>query len=188
MPSRLIPLVAFSFAAACAGAGFAHAQMYKWVDGRGVVNYSNEPPKDGSAQKAVPVQERISTYSNEPNPAPNASTGASAPAQPDAVRERVESLERQLEQDRRRRATSAEDEERRRRAHDECVRSRRVDCDQLEMPVGVAPAVVIVPARRSNIVPTLPLPARAARHRSRAPHPVHTHEETANVARRSVLR
>jgi len=42
----------------------AQAQTYKWVDARGVVNYSNTPPPQ--AAKAQPVEERISVYASEP--------------------------------------------------------------------------------------------------------------------------
>ena len=49
----------------------AHAQTYKWVDERGVVNYSNTPPPQ--AAKAQPVEERISVYASEPTIAHSAS-------------------------------------------------------------------------------------------------------------------
>ena len=42
----------------------AQAQTYKWVDERGVVNYSNKPPP--TAAKAQPVEDRISVYASEP--------------------------------------------------------------------------------------------------------------------------
>ncbi len=46
-------------------APLAQAQTYKWVDERGVVNYSNTPPP--SAAKAQPVEERISVYAADPS-------------------------------------------------------------------------------------------------------------------------
>jgi hypothetical protein len=45
-------------------APLAQAQTYKWVDERGVVNYSNTPPP--AATKAQPVEDRISVYASEP--------------------------------------------------------------------------------------------------------------------------
>ena len=42
----------------------AQAETYKWVDAKGVVNYSNAPPP---AAKAMKVEDRLSTY--EPDPA-----------------------------------------------------------------------------------------------------------------------
>ena len=47
----------------------AQAQTYKWVDERGVVNYSNTPPPH--AAKAQPVEERISVYASAPASAPS---------------------------------------------------------------------------------------------------------------------
>ena len=43
----------------------AYAQTYKWVDAKGVVNYSNTPPP-GGAEKAVTVPDRISNYTPDP--------------------------------------------------------------------------------------------------------------------------
>ena len=51
-----------------AAAPLAQAETYKWVDERGVVNYSNAPPPD-SAKGAVPAQtvpDRVSTYQTDP--------------------------------------------------------------------------------------------------------------------------
>src|SRR6267142_1247891 len=45
-------------------APLAQAQTYKWVDERGVVNYSNTPPPKGA--KAQPVEDRISVYATDP--------------------------------------------------------------------------------------------------------------------------
>lgn len=46
-------------------APLAQAQTYKWVDERGVVNYSNTPPP--AAAKAQPVDDRISVYASDPS-------------------------------------------------------------------------------------------------------------------------
>ena len=43
----------------------AHAETYKWVDEKGVVNYSNTPPSS-AAKKIQPVADRISTYDVDP--------------------------------------------------------------------------------------------------------------------------
>ena len=51
-----------------AAAPLAQAETYKWVDERGVVNYSNAPPPD-SAKGAAPAQtvpDRISSYQTDP--------------------------------------------------------------------------------------------------------------------------
>jgi Domain of unknown function (DUF4124) len=51
-------------ALACAGAQ-AHAETFKWVDERGVVNYSNHP-SPGKAGSSTIVEDRISTYQSPP--------------------------------------------------------------------------------------------------------------------------
>jgi hypothetical protein len=52
-------------AALLALAPAAQAETYKWVDERGVVNYSNTPPP-AAAKAAQPVAERVSTYETDP--------------------------------------------------------------------------------------------------------------------------
>lgn len=44
----------------------AGAQTYKWVDERGVVNYSNAPPPGANAAIATPVEDRVSIIPNDP--------------------------------------------------------------------------------------------------------------------------
>jgi hypothetical protein len=159
-----VPLCALSLLAPVS----LHAQVYKWVDERGVVNYSNEPPKDVvKAKKAEPVpDDRLSVYSasREP-PAPSSSAGSSRPERTDVLRDRIELLERELELERRQRAMSAQDEaDRKRRAYDQCVLHRGVDCEALFERPGLGPAVVVVPqVRRPHSVPTTPLPAASVK-------------------------
>jgi hypothetical protein len=45
------------FALVLAAAVPAHAQIYRWVDDRGVVNYANKPPADGRQAARVDTQE-----------------------------------------------------------------------------------------------------------------------------------
>ncbi len=44
----------------------AQAETYKWVDERGVTNYSNSPPPAKHAKAASQVEDRISTYHSDP--------------------------------------------------------------------------------------------------------------------------
>ena len=44
----------------------AYAQTYKWVDERGVINYSNVPPPTRPVQ-ALPIEERVSVVPRDPN-------------------------------------------------------------------------------------------------------------------------
>jgi hypothetical protein len=46
-------------------ASVAHAETYKWVDERGVINYSNTPPPT-AARSAQTVADRVSTYETDP--------------------------------------------------------------------------------------------------------------------------
>jgi hypothetical protein len=56
--------IAFGLAAA---APLASAQVYKWTDDKGVVNYSNSPPADSKGKKGVSViEDRVSVYTADP--------------------------------------------------------------------------------------------------------------------------
>ena len=47
-------------------ASAAHAETYKWVDDKGVVNYSNTPPP-AAAKAPQAIAERVSTYETDPS-------------------------------------------------------------------------------------------------------------------------
>ena len=60
-----------SFFLACAlalAAPLAAAETYKWVDEKGVTNYSNNPPPSAAKNAKAPqkVEDRISTYEQDP--------------------------------------------------------------------------------------------------------------------------
>jgi len=42
----------------------AHAEVFKWIDAKGQVNYSNKPPAD-AAKLAQPVEERLSVVGGD---------------------------------------------------------------------------------------------------------------------------
>jgi hypothetical protein len=48
-------------------ASVAHAETYKWVDERGVVNYSNNPPPGAAKAAAKSIADRVSTYEPDPS-------------------------------------------------------------------------------------------------------------------------
>ena len=58
MLPRLVLLVALG------AAGVAQAQTYKWVDERGVTNYSNAPPAARAGAKTI--EDRVSVIESEP--------------------------------------------------------------------------------------------------------------------------
>ena len=75
----------------------AHAVTYKWVDEKGVVNYSNSPPPAASSAKkstqvAEVVEDRLSTYESDPALRRSAAFRG-APSAPDYAQ--IEWLQRQ---------------------------------------------------------------------------------------------
>ncbi len=133
MSSRILLVVALLLAARplC-------AETYKWVDERGVTNYSNNPPANARlAKKAQFVEEHLSIYTPDPAlsraiqvrppmsaPMPYAPAGAYAPQQY-AV------------------ATQA--------MYDDCMAQRRVDCNGASYPYGgygYFPYIVVLAAPR----------------------------------------
>ena len=85
----------------------ASAELYKWVDERGVTNYSNQPPADPkAAKKLAHVEDRVSVYT--PDKALLQAVEASQVQRNSrAVNERIGNLERQLEAERRARQYAA---------------------------------------------------------------------------------
>ncbi len=83
-----------------------YAQVYKWVDERGVTNYASEPPQDAKGKsKARIVEDTLSVYTP-----PKAVTQAIEDAREQRkspLAEKVDDLERQLEAERRARQVAA---------------------------------------------------------------------------------
>lgn len=86
-----------------------YAELFKWVDARGITNYSNQPPADpGIAKKLTIVEDRISVYT--PDKALLAAVEADRQQRSNpAVARKIENLERQLEDERRARQIAAAD-------------------------------------------------------------------------------
>lgn len=123
----------------------AGAEVYKWIDDKGVVNYSSTPPPPGRAAKELPQNAPgVSVIPAPPAPPP-------APAK-SATDQRVDELERALATERaaREAARSAQDERaeaRRRAAVAYCEENRGVDCEENPYPstgygYGFSPVVV----------------------------------------------
>ena len=103
----------------------ASAQVYKWVDERGVTNYSSQPPADPEAAKKVAiVKDTISVYT--PDKALTQAIEAARQGSGAALSERIVSLERELEAERlaRQYATAAAAPA----AYDPCQGGRAIDC------------------------------------------------------------
>ena len=121
------PISLASLIAACALAlpwsSGAVAEVYKWVDEKGVTNYAGAPPATGRARSIDLSSASVSVY-EAPPPQP------AARALDAAVRARMERLENELLAERRARQASTQAEsDRRQLAYEQCLRDRRVDCD-----------------------------------------------------------
>lgn len=190
----------FSQAALCGlaaftllGANATLAQMYKWVDERGRVTYTNVPPPDsgqrGKLETIVPAAIAVSTYSSAE------SLGKGALGQQERnLASRVEQLERELAAERQARSNaqvaaqqasqSRADEaaRRQRELRERCLADRRVDCDTANLDEP-APAMVAAYPRvvRQVIVqpvvvhPARPHPPKSPGHVHRPPDQGHPH-------------
>jgi len=118
----------------------ARAETYKWVDDKGVVNYSNSPPANRQSVKLDEEQGRVSTieaydYSK-----------SSAARREQVLQERVARLEQEVA---RGRQTAAPDAAAAAEAYriwrEQCIAQRRVDCDDPYAPSFVDPGSVVFP-------------------------------------------
>lgn len=137
-PRTLVPLPIVLVAILAAAP--ACAQLYKWVDGRGVTNYSNQPPADPEAARTLAlVEDRLSVYT--PDRALAQAVEASRKRSDQALAERIDSLERQLEAERRARQYSAAPA-----VHDPCL-SQGINCNGNSGYYPYDPAFAFVPVR-----------------------------------------
>jgi hypothetical protein len=121
-------LLSSGFAAALLAAAPACAQVYKWVDDRGVVNYSNEAPTGRKATQLDPKLSRLSVIGTDEA---QRQTGL-ARANESALSEKIDRLERKLDAERYARSVSdAQMQTVADARYQRCVRDRRVDCDYL---------------------------------------------------------
>ncbi len=137
----------------------ALAQVYKWVDDRGVVNYSSQPPADRKSARLDPNSVSVSTY------APDEKLTRTVQAIPSvnerALAGRIASLERKLEAERYSRQVLADAQARSMEGRfEQCLRDRRVDCDYagLDYYAPYGPTVVIFrPHLRPRPIATRPV-------------------------------
>ncbi len=129
----------------------ASAQLYKWVDGHGVTNYSNQPPADPKAAKKLGlVENTISVYT--PDKPLTDAVAALQQQRLNSLAERVRDLERQLEAERQSRqyATAAP-------PADPCLDNRGINCGIYSGYYPYIPAVAVIPFRnRPRITGTFP--------------------------------
>ena len=102
----------------------AGAEIYKWVDDKGVVNYSNTPPGNRKSVKLDEEQGRVSTIE-----AYDYSRGGASKRE-QALQERVARLEQEVARGRQTAALdAAAAAEAYRVWREQCIAQRRVDCD-----------------------------------------------------------
>ena len=165
-PGYALPIVMLAVVAA--GASASAQQLYKWVDERGVTNYSNHPPADPKTAKNVrPVEDRLSVYSPDPGLTQAIEDNQKNFDQRQRERARLEAMERQAEAERQAREQRAAAARQAQEAYDRCVAEGRPGCPG---PYGVEgfyyPPVVVVPPRhrRQELPQNLPKPGTTAGH------------------------
>ena len=136
----------------------ASAQLYKWVDERGVTNYSNQPPADPKAIKKLGVvADRVSVYT--PDPALMQAVAAFQQQRNNRVlAERIDSLERQLDAERQAVAVMPA-------RYDPCLDGGGINCNGIYAGYyPYLPAVAVIPFRHRppSFASTRPLQARTA--------------------------
>jgi len=107
------------------------AQVYKWVDEKGVVNYSNEAPASVKATQLDPKSSRLSIIGTDEVQKQRmllASTNESA------LSRKIDRLEQKLDAERYARSVSdAQAQASADSWYEQCLRDRRVDCDYAGM-------------------------------------------------------
>ncbi len=95
MDRRLSVTMLAMFVGGAACAGLARADIYTWVDARGIVNYSDNPPPKGV--QAIGVVRDIALRNAAPAD-PAAAREAAQQAEMQAMAERIRMLEREVDQ------------------------------------------------------------------------------------------
>ncbi len=129
----------------------ALAQVYKWTDDKGVVNYSSTPPDNRKSQKLDEDKGRVSTIEAQDF------SKTDAARREQALKDRVDRLEQDAQRNRQT-ATAQEfaTAEAQRQWRERCIAERRTDCDDpyagaydpgYYTPYGVRPGVRPLPQR-----------------------------------------
>jgi hypothetical protein len=139
----------------------ASAQVYKWVDEKGVVNYSSQPPIERKATLLDPNSVSVSSYTPDETLTRAATTTPSANER--ALAERIASLERRLEAERYSRQILADAQARALEMRfEQCLRDRRLDCDYAGFDPYFAPYGPTIVVFRPNLRPRPIVPSRPA--------------------------
>jgi uncharacterized protein DUF4124 len=123
-------------------ANLAGAQIYKWADDNGIVNYSSQPPANRKAKALDTNAITLSVYESD-KPRQDASARLAVAS----LGDKIDRLERQLEAERQARLYQAAADARAMQAtYDECVAQRGVDCNGIyNGAYAYGPPVLLVP-------------------------------------------
>jgi len=155
MEPRTYTKCILALAAVLAAAPASAQQLYKWVDERGVTNYSNQPPADPKAAKNVrQVEDRLSVYSPDAGLTQAIEDSNRNFDQRQRERQKIEALENQLEAERRARQQAAAAAQEAQVAYDRCIADGRIDCGTIYgIYAPYTPPVVVVPPRHRRPIP-----------------------------------
>ena len=111
----------------------ALAQVYKWVDDKGVVNYSTEAPANRKATQLDPKASRLSIVGTD-----DARKGTMLATNEQSLSQKIDRLEKKLDAERYARSvadsqTLAQSQAAADSWYQQCQRDRRVDCDYAGM-------------------------------------------------------
>src|SRR5450759_1606785 len=137
----------------------ALAQIYKWVDERGVVNYGNQPPDNRKAKELDTNAITLSVY-EAPKPRQGAEATRSDVA---SLGKKIDRLERQLEAERQVRRDVAEADTRAiQMAYDQCVAERGADCNDIYSRTYLPGSIAVLGRRlhRFHVAPSFRKSAR----------------------------
>lgn len=126
--------------------------LYKWVDEKGVTNYSNQPPDPKTAKNVKPVEDRLSVYSPDAGLVQAIEDNQKNFDQRQRERQKMQALEQQLQAERRARDQAASALQQTQLAYEKCVADGRGDCSDF---YGVYPPYtpVVVPPRHRRHIP-----------------------------------
>lgn len=150
MATSMMMRIGLLCAALLGGFGLVHAEVYKWLDADGKIQYGDAPPKDVKAQKVSGGVTVVPAFSF-----PSASAPAAKPSA--ASSSSSEETARDAEARRRQEAADAAAEARR-KAIEQCEKNRGVNCEETVDTTGgtTGSSTVFVPTPGWTQPPIVP--------------------------------